>query len=154
MLGSCTNSNQEFFDTGNANGPGIWTYLSDGVAVQYADQGALQDHHLQYLGPMPDVPQNHESLAERSAAFGLASDERFSIEGYFTLIAANGSTTVNLGGLEGKKAYQEGEEGTNATVSRSVFSYIQVADKFIEDYYFEFQVEGVMVKINFYYIIG
>jgi len=100
-----------------------------------------------------DVPQDDVPLASRAVSFGLANDERFSIEGFFTVFTPTGSTTVDLGGLEGKRAFQESSSGT-PTQLRSVFSWIEVADKFIEDYYFEFEENGVHVKINFYYIIG
>ncbi len=145
VAGGSNEATEEFIYTGNE---AVARYQSGGTT--YINRSFV----FYGIAAPVDLPQDDVPLASRSTSFGLASDERFSIEGYFTVITANGSTTVNLGGLEGRKANQEGEEGTNATVSRSVFSYIQVADKFIEDYYFEFEVEGVMVKINFYYIIG
>jgi hypothetical protein len=95
-----------------------------------------------------DVP-----LSQRSYSFGLANDERFSIEGSYTVTTSAGSTTYLLGGLEGLLASQDSSSGT-ATKLRPVFSWAQVADKFIENYYFEFLVNGTTTKLYFYYIIG
>jgi hypothetical protein len=93
-------------------------------------------------------------LTSRSFTFGLANDERFSIEGTFITGAGATAKTLKLGGLEGQRASQTGSNG-EATTLRPVFSWIQVADKFIEDYYFDIIVNGNSVgKINFYYIIG
>ena len=47
---------------------------------------------------------------------------------------------------------QESASGTPTEV-RPVFSWIQVADKFLEEFYFEAVVNGATVKIKFYYLI-
>ena len=93
-------------------------------------------------------------LSSRSVSFGLADGERFSIEGFVTKFATPPAQnkTVNFGGLEGLKAFQESSTDTPTQV-RPVFSWIQVADKFIEEFYFETIVDGVTVKIKFYYLI-
>ena len=92
-------------------------------------------------------------LSSRSVSFGLADGERFSIEGFTTKFAdaPDVDKTVRLGGLEGLKAFQEADAAP--TEVRPVFSWIQVADKFIEEFYFETTIDGVNVKIKFYYLI-
>lgn len=61
---------------------------------------------------------------------------------------------VDLGGLGGERAFQEGLDGSSPTQLRSIFSGTQLGDKFIEDYYFQELVFGQNVKISFYYIVG
>lgn len=93
-------------------------------------------------------------LATRSVSFGLADGERFSIEGFATKLMAPPAVnkTKTLGGLEGAKAFQASTSGTPTEV-RPVFSWIQVVDKFIEEFYFETTIDGINVKLRFYYII-
>lgn len=134
----------------------VFVYTGNATVARYSCGGTtFINRSFNYGGLESPValPQDNVPLASRSFSFGLANDERFSIEGYFTVITTSGSNTVNLGGLEGKKAFQEGSNGTPTSV-RSVFSYIQVADKFIEDYYFDFILNGVTIKIKFYFIVG
>ena len=50
------------------------------------------------------------------------------------------------------KAFQESGSGTNTAV-RPVFSMAEVADKFLEEFFFEATVNGATVKIRFYYLI-
>ena len=91
-------------------------------------------------------------LSGRSVRFGLADGERFSIEGFVQGFTVETNAVVKLGGLEGAKALQESTSGTPTEV-RPVFSWIQVADKFLEEFYFEAVVNGATVKIKFYYLI-
>lgn len=105
------------------------------------------------------LPQSFDSLAPRSYSFGMANDERFSIEGTLTYYEGNSIDpytvrTVKLGGLEGARASQI-DSNNESTTLRPVFSWMQVADKFIEDYYFDVIVNGTSIgRINFYYIVG
>ena len=87
-------------------------------------------------------------LSSRSQTFGVAEGQRFAIEGQ---VVALGGVKVNLGGLEGTLAGRDTSAGV--TMVRPVFSWDQVADKFIENYYFTTNVNGVAVKLKFYFII-
>jgi hypothetical protein len=94
-------------------------------------------------------------LVTRSITFGLADEERFSIEGTVNYTPhAAAAKTLELGGLEGERAFQAGLSEDEPEELRSVFSKADVAPDFIEDFYFEEPVNGVTFRIRFYYIIG
>ena len=61
--------------------------------------------------------------------------------------------TVQLGGLEGALAKKKQPQNTTPIDTRPVFSYLEVADKFIDDYYFQVTVDGVSFTLKFYLII-
>lgn len=91
-------------------------------------------------------------LSGRSISFGLASGERFSIEGTVTGITTASTETVKLGGIEGDKALQESSSEAPTEI-RPVFSLPEVQDQFLEEFYFEAVVNGATVTIRFFYLI-
>ena len=120
--------------------------VGDGINFQgsYAFDGI--DNQIAATNP-GSVP-----LSGRSFSFGLADLERFSIEGVITTYDG-GVVKTNFGGLEGVKANQTDSTNNQQTSVRPVFSYLQVADKYLEEFSFV-TTGGQSVKLGFYYLIG
>jgi hypothetical protein len=130
-----------------------FVYSSGETVAYYTSSGTTLGVGFDFQGlQAPTGDPQAFPLSQRSVSFGLAENERFSIEGFATRIQTSGAKTVALGGLEGLKAKQDSTTGS-ATEVRSVFSWSQVADKFIEEFYFETTINGATVKLKFYYII-
>jgi hypothetical protein len=131
-----------------------WTYQanSTGVATyRSSDHVAGADFDFIRVERPIQSPEN-VPLLSRSTRFGLAAGERFAVEGFITALTTTESKTVNLGGLEGIRALQEGDTDTPTSV-RPIFSLDQVADKFLEEFYFETELFGATVRIRFYYLV-
>ena len=95
-----------------------------------------------------ETPQGAE-LKDRQVTFGLAEGERFSVEGFIRATA--GGAPLVLGGIEGLRASRDEKNGKIEL--RPVFSYDEVHDKFLEDYSFETEIDGMKVTIRWYFIV-
>ena len=143
-LGKNILSNEVFLYTANSSKANL--AVGDGSNFQgsYAFHGI--DNRVAATDPA-SVP-----LSQRAFSFGLADLERFSIEGSIT-VYNNGVTRTNFGGLEGVKATQIDGTNNQATSVRPIFSYLQVADQYLEELSFT-TTSGQFVKLGFYYLIG
>jgi hypothetical protein len=131
-----------------------FVYTPGSLAVaKFQSSDIVTSADFDYRGIETPVPNPEDfPLSERSRQFGLAAGERFSIEATVTGITTTATETIKLGGLEGAKAFQESSSETPTQI-RPVFSLAEVQDKFLEEFYFEGTVNGVTVKITFFYLI-